>query len=231
MPVSITVPAMTVTRVGIARQGDNLFNYGPGTVWFGVNEVMVSPSTYQSTGWAVAPNKSIPWTISDGVAFAYAPQSATVSIGAAGAPLGPALPWTYKQLSIANPAAGANFSVVLGNPLLWQVVEVGYVLTTSAAGPTREPVLSFISNSTEVAYSPSNFAHGASATVTYRHTRNPAFTALNSVVHAPLDANLILLPGSTIQCLTFPSIQAGDQYSNIFVAYREYQQYEPQTLT
>lgn len=149
----------------------------------------------------------------------------------------PAIPWKYNCTLIANPAPAAEINFMIPNNALWEITEIGFRLITSAVAGNRLVLITTSSNTAnaglqEVSNACAEQVQVPSFSALYRFTRNPHnfYAAAIPAVFASIDAKLIMTPGDTFKTVT-TGLAAGDQYSNIYISYREYQSFTPLAFT
>lgn len=124
--------------------------------------------------------------------------------------------------TVANPAAGADWTYTVPAGLQQTLISVRAVLTTSAAVANRFPVLRITSPTGQILADVSALAaETASSTVTYVWMAGAPANNVNNVQQMSLPSGLRLLGSSTIQTIT-SGIQAGDQWSAISVTYTQF---------
>ena len=129
---------------------------------------------------------------------------------------------TIVSLTVANPAAGANFSQDVTAGQVWEVFAIRALLTTSAAVATRSFSIVFDDGANL------NFRHEAAvsqaASLAYAYNCNPV-----GALWTPIALNTYLVPipqvmlpaGARIRSIV-NNIQAADQLSEIEILYRQY---------
>lgn len=123
--------------------------------------------------------------------------------------------WIFT-FTIANPAAGADFSVTVPAGEQWILRSMAAVLATSAAAATRTPVLLIMDGSGNVSMAAGQ-GDAMAASTTWTWSFYPGATDLGvstSPAHAPIPPDLRLPPGYVIKSST-AGLQAGDQWSAI----------------
>ena len=126
--------------------------------------------------------------------------------------------WLFyaRTILVANPAAGAEWSITVPGGVSWIVCTLMSRLVTDATVANRSPVLALNDGSNDVARLPSAGVQAASLNQRHSWARgfSPAAATANAVEFcsglplAPLPANMIL-KSSTVQ------LAAGDQYSGV----------------
>ena len=129
---------------------------------------------------------------------------------------------TVVSLTVANPAAGANFSQTVTAGQVWEVFAIRALLTTSATVAARSFSIVFDDGANF------NFRHEAAvsqaASLVYAYNCNPV-----GVLWTPIALNTYLVPippvmlpaGSRIRSIV-NNIQVGDQFSEVEILYRQY---------
>lgn len=129
-----------------------------------------------------------------------------------------------REVLVANPAAGAEWSATVPAGAWWELLGVEYTLTTSAVVANRQSVLrTRDADSRTVLRAEQSATQAASLAVAYTATPGlgavVASTAGNS---APLATPPQILPAAwTVGTLT-GNLDAGDAYSNITLQVREW---------
>jgi len=127
-----------------------------------------------------------------------------------------------RSVTIANPAAGSDWSIVLPTGVLWILNSVSATLVTSATVGNRTPALVVTDNTGHIVYNgAAAYAQAASLTWTYSWSGGgiapPAGTTQNG---GSIPAGLRVPAGWTIMTAT-PNRQAGDQWQNIVLGVQE----------
>lgn len=122
----------------------------------------------------------------------------------------------HRAISLANPAAGAEFTITGPGKGLWRVISVAFRLVTDATVAARVPILTGDDGTTVWLKTADNTSQAASLTVDYGAFAGAAAGSVAGVyTHFPLgDNGVILYPGWRLRSTT-SALQAGDQYSNI----------------
>lgn len=122
------------------------------------------------------------------------------------------------------PGAGADWSTSPGPQELWEVVSVTATLTTSATVANRNVQLIIDSGSpTPLFISTANAAIPASTTATFNASQiNQTSTLITTTVFAALPPRNLLNNLDRIRTLT-QNLQAGDQWSSIFLMVRNWE--------
>lgn len=124
--------------------------------------------------------------------------------------------------TVANPAAGADWTYPVPAGVQQTLISVRAVLTTSAAVANRFPVLRITSPTGQILADVSALAaQTASTTVTYVWMAGAPANNVNNVQQMTLPNGLRLLGGSTMQTIT-SGIAAGDQWSAITITYTQF---------
>lgn len=123
--------------------------------------------------------------------------------------------------TVANPAAGADWTYTVPAGVQQTLISVRAVLTTGGTAPTA-PVLLRITSPTGqiIADLAALSTQGTSVTVTYMWSAGAQSSSSTNFQQMSLPAGLRLLPGSTIQTIT-GGIAAGDQWSAITITYTQ----------
>lgn len=120
---------------------------------------------------------------------------------------------TRRVQPVAQPAAGADWSVTVPAGVLWELLAVRGLFTASAAVANRVPVLGFGSEGVTAAQVPvaANITAGQAITVTWAQVGAALAFGLFQIVPLP---RVILEPGDTIGTAT-GAIDVGDQWSAV----------------
>lgn len=120
------------------------------------------------------------------------------------------------------PAAGADFSFTVTAGQTWQLQSLRAVLTTSAAVASRQPYLTVDDGANALLYIPNTTAVTASLTRDFNYANFGATwtSADSSEYQIPLPP-LVLTAGYRIRAITV-NLQAGDQWSGVYLTYRQY---------
>lgn len=128
-------------------------------------------------------------------------------------------PGAILQVTIGNPAAGADFTQAINGNARWRVQTLRAAFVTSAAAANRSAILQFSTAGNVFFSAPVVPVQAASLTWSYNWgsgvttlTATAGATTPNAVTSLPDD--FWLPPGSTIASVT-QNIQAGDQWSAI----------------
>ena len=127
-----------------------------------------------------------------------------------------------RVATVANPAAGADWSITVPAGAQWLLQSVNAQLVTSATAGTRIPSLVITDNAAHVVFTGvASLSQAASLTYTYSWSPGAVASPAGSTsVSGPLPALLRLQPGWVIKTVT-QGIQAGDQWSAISLAIQE----------
>lgn len=124
-----------------------------------------------------------------------------------------------KTVTVANPAAGADWVWTVPSSTAWQIQSIRAQLVTSAAVANRTPVLRVTDTAGNIVLdAPATAAQAASATVVYEWVAGVPDQALTGGdLQLELPTGLTLEANWTVQTVT-AGIQAGDQWSLIVIA-------------
>jgi len=134
-------------------------------------------------------------------------------------------PGTARVLTVANPAAGADWTANVPTLAAWRIWSVRATLTTSATAGNRIPVLRVATGGTIVFEGIPNQVVAASSTAEYAGTPSPTSAGAN-VPHVQ-----VAVPGvcrvnnganSVVVSTLTGNIQAADQWSNIALLIEEF---------
>lgn len=136
---------------------------------------------------------------------------------------GPLLLPDYEVVQVANPAAGAEFTLTVPGDGDVQLISLAFTLTTSAAVANRRVVLLADNQSDIWSVCPAAGDQAASLATRYGAfvgAPSNAFGALAATI--PLPGPAFILPaGHRLRSSTF-AIDAGDQYSLIRALWRKF---------
>lgn len=128
-----------------------------------------------------------------------------------------------KPVYVANPAAGAEWTVPVGNVTFWQILAVSYQLTTSAVVAARQSSL-LIKDANGVVFGEADAGATQAASLTKQYVYQHDLGAPQSIValtqSVPL-GEIPLLQGFTVGTST-GLIDVGDQYKNVVLIVREW---------
>lgn len=124
--------------------------------------------------------------------------------------------------TVANPAAGADWSYTVPAGISETLISVRAVLTTGGAALTAPVILRISSPTGQIILDAAALsAQGAGATVTYVWSAGAQSTSSANFQQMSLPTGLRLMPGSTIQTIS-AGIVAADQWSAITISYTQF---------
>ena len=123
-----------------------------------------------------------------------------------------------KTNTVAQPAAGADWTWTVPSSTAYQIQSIRAQLVTSSTVAARQPLLKILDLSGNVVLeAPATGTQAASLTQDYDWTAGaPSAAVSDGVVVTELPQGLILEAGWTVQTVT-AALQAGDQWSLIVV--------------
>lgn len=125
-------------------------------------------------------------------------------------------PYSLEVRTLANPAAGADFSIVVPGGQVWRLWAVRATLAASAAAGTRDPKLTIDDQTTTAIGYPAGVTTAANGTTTYQWIN--AYPTLSATAEGALAAvpivDLPLQPGWRVRAVT-GAIDVADQWSAI----------------
>jgi hypothetical protein len=128
-----------------------------------------------------------------------------------------------QVVTIANPVAGAEFTIKAPGQGLWRVVSVAFTFTASAAAANRRVAL-LADDQTDTWFAAASSVD-LTAGLTTRIGAYAGATAsgvVGGAVSIPLPHNgLVLMPGYRLRSSAF-NLDVGDQYSNVRAQVQEY---------
>jgi hypothetical protein len=132
-------------------------------------------------------------------------------------------PGLARSVTVANPAAGADWSVTVPAGASFAVNSVSATLVTSAGGSARVATLVITDAGGNVVFNgPATASQNASSTENYTWSNAPSTPPAGATsTVGPLPAGLRLGPGWTLKTVT-SGIQAGDQWSAIVLSVQQY---------
>lgn len=124
--------------------------------------------------------------------------------------------------TVANPAAGADWSYTVPAGITETLLSVRAVLTTGGAALTAPVILRITSPTGQIIADVAALsAQGAGAAVTYSWVAGAQSTSSTNFQQMSLPTGLRLMPGSTIQTIS-AGIVAADQWSAITISYTQF---------
>lgn len=127
---------------------------------------------------------------------------------------------TYKVVTVANPAAGADFSATVPAGKMWDSIAVHFHLATAVAVATRVAKITISDGTTMFAETRAGATQVASLTYEYTFVPNMQALAEQGLVVGGAMPKVVLNAGSIISSSIY-NIQAADQISNIALYVRE----------
>jgi hypothetical protein len=128
-----------------------------------------------------------------------------------------------RSVTVANPAAGADWSVTVPVGVQWVLQRVRAVLTTAAAGGNRTPDLQILDAAGNmVLEAPGGANQGGGNTESWTWSTGATTTATagaSNMVNLP--TNIRLLPNWVVKVVT-ANLAAGDQWSSIVLSIVEF---------
>lgn len=124
---------------------------------------------------------------------------------------------------IPTPAAGAEFTITVPANVTWEVLSVKGVLTTSAAVANRNCtlILGPDAATTEQRYSLGTAVTASQAT-TFTYASGIGTTLATGSIAGPLPSPPPIAPPGYVMRSQTQNVDAGDQYSSLFVVVREW---------
>lgn len=124
--------------------------------------------------------------------------------------------------TVANPAAGADWTYTVPAGVTQSLISVRAVLTTGATAPTAPVILRITSPTGQIIADVAALSTQATGVaVTYMWSAGAQSTSSTNFQQMSLPTGLRLLPGSTIQTIT-AGIVATDQWSAITITYTQF---------
>lgn len=124
-----------------------------------------------------------------------------------------------ESVTVANPAAGSDWTYTVAAGTRERIVSVTATLTTSATVANRIPVITITQGGNIVYQASPTAAQTATTALTYLFTSGlQPWTGAGGQIVVPLPPNLFLTGGNTIS-VTTTALQAGDQWSNIRISH------------
>lgn len=131
-------------------------------------------------------------------------------------------PGWVQSLGVANPAAGANWSVTVPTNARWLVRGITFTLTTSATVATRTVEVNLTDGVNQLQVFPAFNTQAASLGFRYNANSTTAnVTTDTTQIQIPIYADLRMVAGWVLSTTTV-NIQVGDQYSGIRLTLEEW---------
>lgn len=127
---------------------------------------------------------------------------------------------TYKTITVANPAAGAEWSITVTATKIWEVLSISCQLITDATVATRRIVISFNDGTNEIFKVGSQGTQTASLTNFHSFAENINSSATHGAAVSTTMPKIVLPAGYKIETKSL-SLQAGDQYALITLYVKE----------
>lgn len=138
-----------------------------------------------------------------------------------------------RIVTVANPSAGADFTITLAGQLtqnvVWIPMSLSATLTASATAANRVPRITLTTGGNTVMIGPSSAVVTASQVGNIAWMRGGAFANANSNALGSVLAQCAIPPGATIQSVT-SNVQSGDQWSAIALYVLEISQRPPEVI-
>ena len=128
-----------------------------------------------------------------------------------------------RSVTLANPAAGADWSVTVPPGAIFTLNSVSGTLATAAGGSARIPTLVITDAAGNTVFNgPATASVNASSTENFTWSNAPAPPpAAAAATVGPLPAGMRLGPGWTVKTVT-SGIQPGDQWSNVVLSVNQF---------
>lgn len=129
---------------------------------------------------------------------------------------GKRLPGVRRVVNVANPAAGADWSVAVPSGVMWRLTTGVATLTTSAAVANRLPGLSFVTSDGMIYRSPDDNAIGANVVANRVYVCNGVNAqTVNNNSWSEVAVPDMWIPSGTLISSNTTAIDVADQWSNI----------------
>lgn len=128
-----------------------------------------------------------------------------------------------RTVVVPNPAVGADWSQVVPGGVIWELLSLDVIFATSAVVATRVPALYVRDSDNRALYHlsmPASLA--ASGAAEWTLAVGLGVTTSTTAQAAPLPSPAIVLQPGSIVRVTTTALDAGDQWSNIFMTVREW---------
>jgi hypothetical protein len=127
---------------------------------------------------------------------------------------------TYKVVTVANPAPGADFQAIVPAGKMWDSIAVHFHLATAVAVATRVAKVTISDGVTMFAETRAGATQAASLTYEYTFAPNMQALAEQGLVVGGAMPKVVLNAGAIISSEVY-LLQAADQISNIALYVRE----------
>jgi len=127
---------------------------------------------------------------------------------------------TYKIMTVATPAAGAEWTITVPAGKIWEILRTNYVLTTDATIQNRNSGIEIFdgTNTMRITRAPEN--HTAATAITYLLGRGIDNSGIINAIQTIHAAQIFLFAGWTYRSKS-TLLQTTDAYSTIKIYVRE----------